>query len=1415
MHNKRLTVVLILSVLFSLLNSELSNAQASPDSPDWQLTGQAGGPTQGIAVQGNFAYIGVGPRLVVVDISDPANPQRVGESAVLADFVRSVAVSGTYAFVAAGGAGLCVVDISSPTHPLEVGAWDSPGYAEGVAVAGSTAYLADGPGGLWLVDISDPTGPSKIASVFDMNYVYNVAVNGRYAYLAAGGAGLLVVDISNPAYPVEVSGYDTPGNAHALTVLNSRAYVADECSGLQIINVADPLHPALLGALQAYGWTFDVAVSGSNAYLANAFGGLRILNVLDPTHPLEVGSLSWAQGNGTGLVVAGSRIYLADRKNGLRVISTADPAHPAQSGFFSPFQSALMMVIGGDYAYVAAGYNGVRILDIKDPSHPVEAGAYPIDGIVYTLKLAGSRLYAGTFGGSPAWGAYVLDISDPTNPVQLSYGQWCGECHGIDVVGNTAYFDDTNGVSIVDFADPAHPQLLGNTNENAITVTVSGHLAYVTQGAQLKIYDVSDPAHITVFGTYSDPLGFLRQNVVLTENYAYVNDWWGVRILNVADPAHPTAVAFYPTPPETEWLAVSDDRLYIAEGSYGVEVVDVSNPAVPVRLSGFATLGSARTVAVAGGNLFVASTEGGLQIYSLASLAAAQPGVDASGPAPAGSSPVAHSPSTPQHQQKPPAITLPLLASPAAPDRAATTCTVTSAADSGLGTLRECLWNQVNGDVINFSPVVFPPSAPVTIQVGPERLSWLVMGNITLDASNAGVILDGTGVTGAWDPGIGIASDNNVVRGLQIYHFPGMGISVMGYNNIIGGSRLIGSGPTGQGNVISSNRMGLTISDQGNQILGNIIGLKADGMQAFGNQTDGINIWGSQNDIIGSLEAGKNNIISANGATGITLCGYVDEGIQILGNYIGTDISGTLDRGNTDIGVYLECGAYNNLVHSNLVSANHGAGVVISDIASDFNVITGNRIGVTGDGAQTLPNAGVGIMTLWGAYTRIGGTAPGDGNQVGTGTVEVNVIFGSETMVQGNKVGLNAAGTAVLPNAGSIVLDGSSRTILGGATPAEANYVTTVGNFSLNIHSVNNAILGNFFGLAVDGTSPLAGAGFQILSQHSGNLIQNNHIVNAGSAGIWLDRAQANTIRRNSIYANPFKGIFLDNGANNNLSAPSFSLSVANGSGTTCPGCMVELFLDAGNQGRFYLDSVTANSSGSFTFPAYCPLPYPNLTATATNSLGDTSEFSAPQVVPWNCSSNPAPALFSINPTSVNEQDPTTVLTLIGSGFFPGSVVQLNGNTLLTHYVDSNHLFAVLPLGQIGISGDTSITVFNSTPDGGTSNAVTLTIVPVNPVPILAFLIPSSATAGDAAFTLTVSGGSFINGSVVRWNGIDRTTMYVSTTQLTASITAADIASAGTIPVTVFNPATGGGISNSIPFTILAHSRIYMPLIRK
>src|SRR6202044_3903447 len=99
---------------------------------------------------------------------------------------------------------------------------------------------------------------------------------------------------------------------------------------------------------------------------------------------------------------------------------------------------------------------------------------------------------------------------------------------------------------------------------------------------------------------------------------------------------------------------------------------------------------------------------------------------------------------------------------------------------------------------------------------------------------------------------------------------------------------------------------------------------------------------------------------------------------------------------------------------------------------------------------------------------------------------------------------------------------------------------------------------------------------------------------------------------------------------------------------------------------------------------------------------------------------------------------------------------------------------------------------------GALSNTLTFTISPANPIPTLTSLSPTSVSANSGAFTLTVNGAGFVNGSVVNWGGSPRVTTFVSATQLTAAILASDIPVSTFVGITVFNPAPGGGTSGQL-----------------
>ncbi|MBN1139529.1 MAG: hypothetical protein JXM73_23335 [Anaerolineae bacterium] len=1075
----------------------------------WQIVGQVGGPTSAVAVQGDYAYVGVGLRLVVLDVTDPAMPTEAGATIPFPYYVEAIALCGTRAYVAAGGAGLRVVDVSDPATPTEVGAWDSPGYAEGVAVVGNHAYLADGPYGLWVVDVSNPADPALVGSAYDTNYAFDVVVSGNYVYVAAAGAGLLVADVSDPAQPVEAGQVDTPGYAYGVAVSGSTAYVTDAWAGMHAIDVSAPATPGLLGTCATPGWALDVAVEGDTAYVAAGAGGLRVVDVSDPAHPQEKGALVEG-GLARRIALAGSTAYQADLTDGLYLIDVMVPEEPSETGRYSPLVEARYLAVAGPYAYVAAGFSGLRVVDISDPAHPRELAAYETGTYATGVVVSGTVAYVPTYlSGVDPHDLHIVDISNPLHPVRLSTVDTDGVFRGVAVQGQYLYAADEAGLRIIDVADPSSPQEAGfvrlsfvaQAHTCTIDVAVSGQVAYVANSyGGLAIVDVSDPTQPDWVGTYLPATWLGVAGVAVIDQVAFLaTDFDGLRTVDVSDPASPIELGSYDSPGYAVSVSVVGDEAILSDGGGGIQVLNISDPTAPSLVDSYNTSGLAWHAAMAAGYLHVADSRGGLVILkrvdrqTLASL-----------PAPPG-----------LHSVMDPSVVA--AGRPPIPGRTATpllaSCVVSSAADSGPGALRWCIDNALGGDTITFDPLVFDPMNPVTITLL-SSLPPLTQGSVTIDASEAGVILDGSG-TPAGSSGLMVESDSNAIKGLQVVGFPGSGISISGearYNQI-GGSRSRGSGPLGQGNLLSGNGdAGLSIGGTGamsNTVLGNLIGTDAGGTELVGNG-NGVTIGsGASHNTIGGDNLGEANVIAGNLDNEIAIWGAGTSHNVLTGNLIGTDPSGTAMLGPCPApgawttGIHLHSGAGQNVIGpGNVINATLNAGVQLFGDGTDQNVVTGNLIGTDITGSQPLGNLGHGIVFSTGPQHN----AVGPGNQVA--------------------------------------------------------------------HS-------SWSGVLVQGVTTLY-----------------------------------NTITANGIHDNGGQGIELADGGNGAISAPSIeSADRFMVVGTAEPGAIVEIFSGADDEGQNYEGETVADPSGSFTFSVPLGMAGQTATATATDTAGNTSAFSAPYIL--------------------------------------------------------------------------------------------------------------------------------------------------------------------------------------------------------
>jgi hypothetical protein len=182
------------------------------------------------------------------------------------------------------------------------------------------------------------------------------------------------------------------------------------------------------------------------------------------------------------------------------------------------------------------------------------------------------------------------------------------------------------------------------------------------------------------------------------------------------------------------------------------------------------------------------------------------------------------------------------------------------------------------------------------------------------------------------------------------------------------------------------------------------------------------------------------------------------------------------------------------------------------------------------------------------------------------------------------------------------------------------------------------------------------------------------------------------------------------------------------------------------------------------------------------SATSTTTTVNAAEGLTANCILTPA--ITSLSPSTVNAGSAAFTLTVYGSNFVSGAVVDWNGSPLTTTFVNASQLTAAVPANLAALGGTANITVVLY---GGTFSGSPALIV----YPMVSSESPNGGQAGEAGFTLTVNGVGFSPGASVLFNGSALTTTYINSTQLTATVRASALTVAGMIPVSVIS----GGVT--------------------
>lgn len=251
----------------------------------------------------------------------------------LPGYAEDIDISGNYAYIANGQAGLQIIDISDPESTVLVGEYITGKSAQGVAMRDSLAFIATASGnGLAIVDIKNPAACSLLGS--DPGYTeYKVVAPSDtfYVYIAALDF-FIIENCSIPQYPYYDQRVSTPGDARGIYVDNSLAFVACEQMGLYIYYAARPDSDVyLVGSIDTPSNAQNVYVSENLAYVADGRGGLIIIDIIDPAAPFIAGIYDTPE-YANNVHVLNDLAYVADGEGGIQIIDISDPADPVLYG---------------------------------------------------------------------------------------------------------------------------------------------------------------------------------------------------------------------------------------------------------------------------------------------------------------------------------------------------------------------------------------------------------------------------------------------------------------------------------------------------------------------------------------------------------------------------------------------------------------------------------------------------------------------------------------------------------------------------------------------------------------------------------------------------------------------------------------------------------------------------------------------------------------------------------------------------------------------------------------------------------------------------------------------------------------------------------------------------------------------------
>ena len=652
MHKDLLTAVaLVLALILIGTRAELEPATAhlqSQNAPHvLERIDQFGGTIRAVAARDDLAFIGVGPRLMVLDVSDPSQPRAIGQSVVLDGIVSAIALRDQMAWVLVQRDGLYAFDVSRPSMPALVSKLSfSPEIGStSLLLHGDLAVLFHGgswrgSSSVWLVGIDDIVGLAdrQAARIGLDSRTTSVAAAGEQLYI--GGAALaddsspyiISYDILDGAAPRKLFRTEMPGVAAEMAVIDDRLVVAER-----------------IGRESASLKVHDLV----------AAGGLRLVSET----PLDIERPSgFSVENRLVALVNGNTLRLVN----LRSDGSAEPLAPLLSmPDWYPSGGDFSISLQGEFLFVAANDDlGLRIADLRTKGAFEPVGVFSVPDYPTDIALTDSQILVGPYYTGRIWAYRRTGRAPLEAPTQLpeiwsrgmdspSVGEFIFSVHGAEIrhfaidnpaqpvllntfpiesegrdlrlfeefalVERSVVIDDSRDY-VLDAYDLSQPgqasRVLSLSGSHSYAIIAEAHVL-VPYGKAMEIFDLDDPGN--------EPIGRLQHKlgwpvvVAAQGNRIYFTDDETLAVADWTDPAKPEMIAEFPLlggSGDINDMLLHQGRLVILRWDE-VAVYDLTDPDHPLHVASGRTYDTGAEVAARDDRLYITETTGGVSVWDL------------------------------------------------------------------------------------------------------------------------------------------------------------------------------------------------------------------------------------------------------------------------------------------------------------------------------------------------------------------------------------------------------------------------------------------------------------------------------------------------------------------------------------------------------------------------------------------------------------------------------------------------------------------------------------------------------------------------------------------------------------------------------------------------------------------------------